>query len=149
MSSVAIHNKLAKGHEPTSVALLLGLAATKRGTMDADTARVLSIHVPALLPSTSAEVEVPIVVQTAAMVGLGLVYQGSCHRRMVEVMVMELGRSAPLMLSGQMDRESYALTAGLALGLVLLGKVGGRAGKPFPSLTVSAPRAGRPLPLRT
>ncbi len=43
----------------TSIGLLLGMAAAKRGTLDAAVAKMLSIHVPALLPATSAEIGVP------------------------------------------------------------------------------------------
>ena len=48
-------------------------------------AKMLSIHVPALLPATSAEVDVPPMVQTAALMGVGLLYQGTAHRRISEV----------------------------------------------------------------
>ena len=67
------------------MALLVGLAAAKRGSMDAGVSKILSIHVPALLPSSSTEVDVSHHVQTAAVMGLGLLYQGTAHRRIAEV----------------------------------------------------------------
>lgn len=130
LGSVTLHSFLSKCHEPTSVGILLGLAAAKHASMDADIVRVLSIHVPSLLPPSSAEVDVDLMVQAAAMVGLGLVYEGSCHRRMIEMMLLEMGRPPPLTVSGTLDRESYALASGIGLGLVLLGKVSvGRRGQ--------------------
>lgn len=87
--------------------------------------------------------------QASALLGVGLLYQGSCHRLMVETLLEEIGRrpgqppgaaggggaSRPLMggrtggVGGvaagaggvTSDREGYALAAGLALGLVTLG----------------------------
>lgn len=123
LPSVKLRMYLSQGHESTSIGLLLGLAAARRGTRDDEISRVLSIHVPSLLPSTSAEVDVSVLIQTAAMVGMGLLFQGSANRRLVEVMLEEIGRPAPTSFTGDMNREGAALAAGLALGLVLLGKV--------------------------
>jgi anaphase-promoting complex subunit 1 len=44
-----IFEYLSKGHQMTSMGLLLGMAATRRGTMDAGVAKLLSIHLPVLL----------------------------------------------------------------------------------------------------
>ena len=61
-------------------------------------------------------------VQTAALVGVGLLYQGTAHRRIAEVLLTELGRRPGAGADATMDRESYSLSAGLALGMVTLGK---------------------------
>ena len=45
-----------------------------------------SIHIPAMLPPAAAELEVPELVQTAAVLGLGLLYQGVCACVRVRVM---------------------------------------------------------------
>jgi anaphase-promoting complex subunit 1 len=123
LGSVKLHVYLSQGHETTSVALLLGLATCKRATCDDDIARVLSIHIPALLPATSAEVDVTNLMQASAMIGMGMVFQGSGTRRLVEVMLAEIGKPPPSTFTGDMNRESLALCAGIALGLVLLSKV--------------------------
>jgi anaphase-promoting complex subunit 1 len=47
--------------------------------MDISTTKVLSIHVPALLPPTSTELNVPHNVQVAAVLGVGLVFQGTAY----------------------------------------------------------------------
>lgn len=50
----------------TSIGLLLGVSSAKLGTMDMSITRLLSIHIPALLPPTSTELDVPHNVQVRA-----------------------------------------------------------------------------------
>ncbi|OWK53409.1 Anaphase-promoting complex subunit 1 [Lonchura striata] len=121
LATLNIHDYLTKGHEMTSIGLLLGVSAAKLGTMDMAITRLLSIHVPALLPPTSTELDVPHNVQVAAVVGIGLVYQGTAHRHTAEVLLAEIGRPPGPEMEYCMDRESYSLAAGLALGMVCLG----------------------------
>lgn len=59
--------------------------------MDVATTRLLSIHVAALLPPTSTELDIPHNVQVAAVLGVGLVYQGTAHRHIAEVLLNEIG----------------------------------------------------------
>ena len=59
--------------------------------MDVATTRMLSIHLAALLPPTSTELEVPHNVQVTAMLGVGLLYQGTAHRHIAEVLLSEIG----------------------------------------------------------
>lgn len=61
------------------------------GTMDVTTTKMLSIHIDALLPPTSAELDLPHSAQVAAILGVGLVYQGTAQRRMAEVLLSEIG----------------------------------------------------------
>ena len=63
----------------------------RRGTMDVSTTKMLSIHIAALLPPTSTELDVPHIVQVAAIMGVGLVYQGTAHRHIAEVLLGEIG----------------------------------------------------------
>ncbi|KAI5108590.1 anaphase-promoting complex subunit 1 isoform X2, partial [Silurus meridionalis] len=121
LATLNIHDYLTKGHEMTSIGLLLGVSAAKLGTMDMSVTRLLSIHVPALLPPTSTELDVPHSVQVAAVVGIGLVYQGTGHRHNAEVLLAEIGRPPGPEMEYCTDRESYSLAAGLALGMVCLG----------------------------
>uniref|UniRef100_A0A8C1Q1R1 Anaphase-promoting complex subunit 1 n=1 Tax=Cyprinus carpio TaxID=7962 RepID=A0A8C1Q1R1_CYPCA len=121
LATLNIHDYLTKGHEMTSIGLLLGVSAAKLGTMDMSITRLLSIHIPALLPPTSTELDVPHSVQVAAVVGIGLVYQGTGHRHNAEVLLAEIGRPPGPEMEYCTDRESYSLAAGLALGMVCLG----------------------------
>ncbi|RWS17915.1 anaphase-promoting complex subunit 1-like protein, partial [Dinothrombium tinctorium] len=122
LSMMHIHDYLSKGNELTRVAVLLGLAAAKRGTMDMFAVKILSIHVEALLPPTSTELDVPPIVQVAAVLGIGLVYQGSGQTHIAEILLSEIGRPPGPEMEHYIDRESYALAAGLAFGFVTLGK---------------------------
>lgn len=72
ISTMTIYDYLSKGHESTSIGLLLGLCAAEQGTMDPQISKMVSIHVPALLPATSAEIEIAPNVQAAAILGVGL-----------------------------------------------------------------------------
>eukprot|EP00038_Savillea_parva_P003749 m.129705 g.129705 ORF g.129705 m.129705 type:complete len:728 (-) comp11271_c0_seq1:3845-6028(-) len=120
ISTMTIFDYLSKGHESTSIGLLLGLAAAEQGTMNSQVAKMLSIHVPALLPTTSAEIEVSPKVQTASILGVGLLYMETMQSRMTEVLLREIGRvEGP---DSDFCTEAYALSAGLALGMVNLGK---------------------------
>ena len=67
------------------------LFAFRRGSMDASITKMLSIHIDALLPPTSAEIDVPVTVMSAAVIGIGLLYQGTAHRLMTEVLLSEIG----------------------------------------------------------
>uniref|UniRef100_A0A672TUV9 Anaphase promoting complex subunit 1 n=1 Tax=Strigops habroptila TaxID=2489341 RepID=A0A672TUV9_STRHB len=105
LATLNIHDYLTKGHEMTSIGLLLGVSAAKLGTMDMAITRLLSIHIPALLPPTSTELDVPHNVQVAAVIGIGLVYQGTAHRHTAEVLLdVPLGPEMEYCT----DRESYS-----------------------------------------
>ncbi|KAM8852237.1 anaphase-promoting complex subunit 1 isoform 1-T1 [Synchiropus picturatus] len=121
LATLNIHDYLNKNHEMTSIGLLLGVSAARLGTMDMSITRLLSIHIPALLPPTSTELDVPHNVQIAAVMGIGLVYQGTGHRHNAEVLLSEIGRPPGPEMECCTDRESYSLAAGLALGMVCLG----------------------------
>lgn len=120
LASTSSYEYLTRGHELTSVGLLLGMAASHRGTMNSNIARVLALHVEGLLPPTAIELDVPQNVQVSALLGFGLLYEGSGHRRTAEALLTEMGRPPGPEMDNSSDRESYALAAGLALGLVCL-----------------------------
>ncbi|GAB1607743.1 anaphase-promoting complex subunit 1-like [Argonauta hians] len=128
LATLNIHEYLSKGQDMTTIGVLLGLAASKRGTMDQNITKVLSIHVPALLPPTSTELNISHNTQVAAVLGVGLVYQGTSHRHIAEVLLSEIGRPPGPEMENCTNRESYATAAGLALGLVMFGKGSEAAG---------------------
>lgn len=55
--------------------------------------RLLSVHVPAFLPPTSTEFEVPRAIQIAAVTAAGFLYLGSAQRLVAEVMLREIGEA--------------------------------------------------------
>lgn len=121
LSFMSIYEYLIKCDEMTSVGLLLGISATHRSTMDSKTTRLLSVHIEALLPPTAVELDIPQNIQVASLMGIGLIYQGTAKRHIAEVLLQEIGRPPGPEMENYVERESYALTAGLALGLVTLG----------------------------
>ncbi|XP_014469767.1 PREDICTED: anaphase-promoting complex subunit 1-like [Dinoponera quadriceps] len=125
LAPLSTYEYLVDCHEATSVGLLLGLSATHRGTMNVSMTKLLSLHVETLLPPTSIELNVQQNVQVAALMGVGLVYQGTAHRHISHALLSEIGRPPGPEMKNCVDRESYSLTAGLALGLVILGSGGG------------------------
>ncbi|XP_053692901.1 anaphase-promoting complex subunit 1 [Sabethes cyaneus] len=120
LSFMSIYEYLAKCDEMTSLGLLLGFSATHRGTMDTKTTKLLSVHIEALLPPTAVELDISQNIQVASLMGIGLVYQGTAKRHIAEVLLQEIGRPPGPEMENYVERESYALTAGLALGLVTL-----------------------------
>lgn len=112
-------------HTMTSIGLLLGLAASNLGTMDTLVTRLLSVHVTRLLPPGAAELNLSSLTQTAGLMGIGLVYHNTQHRRMSEIMLSEVETTEVDDSSGAPDTlrdESYRLAGGFALGFINLGQ---------------------------
>lgn len=114
-------------HTMTSIGLLLGLSASYLGTMDTLITRLLSVHVTRMLPLGAAELNLSPLTQTAGIMGIGLLYCNSQHRRMSEVMLSEIENveqeegSSPSS-HGDLRDEGYRLAAGFALGFINLAK---------------------------
>eukprot|EP01105_Mastigella_eilhardi_P008485 TRINITY_DN2056_c0_g1_i2.p1 TRINITY_DN2056_c0_g1~~TRINITY_DN2056_c0_g1_i2.p1 ORF type:complete len:1476 (+),score=250.87 TRINITY_DN2056_c0_g1_i2:581-4429(+) len=119
-----LHEYLNAGNELISIGLLLGMAAGKAGTMDNDTLKSIGIHLQALRPSE--QIELPVNTQAAALVGLGLLYRNTAHRRTAEIALRQLGH-LPTGCKPH-DRESYSLAAGIAFGHIMLGRGADSAG---------------------
>ncbi|KAF9892035.1 Anaphase-promoting complex subunit 1 [Aspergillus nanangensis] len=112
-------------HTMTSIGLLLGLSASYLGTMDTLITRLLSVHVTRMLPLGAAELNLSPLTQTAGIMGIGLLYCGSQHRRMSEVMLSEIENVEAEESStsrGDLRDEGYRLAAGFSLGFINLAK---------------------------
>jgi anaphase-promoting complex subunit 1 len=92
LSDTYIYDYLVKSEELLSVGLILGMAASYRGTMDTKVTRMLSIHIESLLPPTAIELDVPHNVQVASLLGIGLLYQNSNKRFIAEALLQEINR---------------------------------------------------------
>lgn len=117
-------NYLTPKHTMVSIGLLLGLSASYLGTMDTTITKLLSVHVTRLLPLGSAELNLSPLTQTAGIMGIGLLYCGSQHRRMSEVMLSEIEYTEVLdncVPTDTLRDEGYRLAAGFALGFINLG----------------------------
>ncbi|KAH9489237.1 Anaphase-promoting complex subunit 1 [Bulinus truncatus] len=117
-----IHEYISEGNDLVTIGILLGMSAAKRGSMDQTVIKALGVHVSALLPPTSVELNIAHNTRVAAILGVGLLYQGTGHLYMAEVMLSEIGRPPGPEMENCVDRDSYALTAGLSLGLIMFGK---------------------------
>jgi anaphase-promoting complex subunit 1 len=121
LSVTDICDYLTQGHEPTTVALLIGMAAAKVGSADTLLSKTLCLHLPALLPPRiNCDIEISPIVQTAALTGLGLLHAGSGHRLMTEFLLAEISRKPTSDCCE--TREAMALSVSWALGMVLLAK---------------------------
>ncbi|KAJ5046374.1 uncharacterized protein L3040_003618 [Drepanopeziza brunnea f. sp. 'multigermtubi'] len=109
-------------HTMTSIGLLLGLAASYLGTMDSLVTRLLSVHVTRMLPPGAAELNISPLTQTTGIMGIGLLYCNTQHRRMSEIMVSEIEHIDSETEEEPLRNEGYRLAAGFALGLINLGK---------------------------
>ncbi len=112
-------------HTMTSIGLLLGLSASYLGTMDTLITRLLSVHVTRMLPPGAAELNLSPLTQTSGIMGIGLLYCNSQHRRMSEIMISELENVDQEENSHPVDNlrdEGYRLAAGFALGYINLGR---------------------------
>jgi anaphase-promoting complex subunit 1 len=109
-------------HTMTSIGLLLGLAASYIGTMDSLITRLLSVHVTRMLPPGAAELNLSPLTQTTGIMGIGLLYCNTQHRRMSEIMVSEIEHIDTEIDEEPLRNEGYRLAAGFALGLINLGK---------------------------
>lgn len=116
-----IYNYLGPKHPLTSVGLLIGMAASLRGTMDYKLTKVLSVHAVALLPQGANDLNVPIMVQTAGLIGIGLLYLETQHRRMSEILLSQVGGSTSHIENDE-EQEGYRQAAGIALGFINLAK---------------------------
>ena len=95
------------------------------GSMDLSVTRLISMHIKALMPPVEIELEIPYNIQIAALLSLGLVYVKSANKHFSYVLLKEIGRLPGNEIDKDvhsLDREAYSLTAGFALGLILLEK---------------------------
>jgi anaphase-promoting complex subunit 1 len=109
-------------HTMTSIGLLLGLAASYIGTMDSLITRLLSVHVTRMLPPGAAELNLSPLTQTTGIMGIGILYCNTQHRRMSEIMVSEIEHIDTETEEEPLRNEGYRLAAGFALGFINLGK---------------------------
>ncbi|CAG8664779.1 1739_t:CDS:2, partial [Cetraspora pellucida] len=111
-------------HDITTIALVLGLPASYIGTMNAEIMKFIAVHVTAMFPPKSTSLNVSPLIQTASVLGCGLLYMGTCDRYMSQVMLSEISTKALKMSdSSETDfTEGYSLAAGFALGFINLGQ---------------------------
>ncbi|XP_047316183.1 anaphase-promoting complex subunit 1 [Impatiens glandulifera] len=115
-----IYQYYSQGNESTTVGLMLGLAASYRGTMEPAISKSFYVHVPARHPSSFPDLELSSLLQPAALMSIGLLYEGSMHPQTMQILLSEIGRRSGV--DNVLESEGYAVSAGFALGLVGLGR---------------------------
>ncbi|XP_068662507.1 anaphase-promoting complex subunit 1 isoform X2 [Aristolochia californica] len=115
-----VYQYLSPEHDSTIVGMLLGMAASYRGTMQPAVSKMLYLHLPSRHPSSFPELELPTLLQSAALMAIGLLYEGSAHPLSMKTLLSEIGRRS--CGDNVLEREGYAVAAGSALGLVTLGQ---------------------------
>ncbi|CAD8214154.1 unnamed protein product [Paramecium pentaurelia] len=118
-NQIDLYQLLTQNHEATSVGVLLGIGASRIGTCDEPTQKSLTVHIPSLIPSVY-DLELPSNVSTSALCSLGFLFMASGNRNFTEVALGLIGRKPHN--DKVIDREGYSLAAGIALGLINLGK---------------------------
>lgn len=112
---------LSPKHDQTSMALLLGLAASNVGSSSHYITRLIAVHTPALLPVRTVDINVSLLTQSAGLTALGLLFLGTGDRRLADVALQEISR-ADIMAPVHMNREAYTLSAALAFGMIMVGR---------------------------
>jgi anaphase-promoting complex subunit 1 len=110
-------------HDLTSIGLLVGMAAANVGNGNQHITKLLSVHLPAMLPTKKTDLNVSLAIQSASVFSIGLLYLGSKHRRMAEVCLNQISRFDLVQPdSTNENREAFTYAAGLGFGMVMLGK---------------------------
>lgn len=118
LQNTDIYQHLKSLHDSTTIGILLGKAASKIGSMDLQYTKTLCMHITYLQPpNLHADISLP--VQSAAVIGAGLLYKGTRYRQITEMLLAQIGRKP--INDRSIEREVYALSSGIALGLVNLG----------------------------
>ena len=115
-----IRDYLTPAQEPTMVAILIGVPATRLGSADPLLSRTLCLHLPSLLAPSYWDFDVSPTIQSAALAGLGLLHCGRANRLITEFLLAELCRPPTAEILD--TREAGSIVAGWALGMVLLCK---------------------------
>ncbi|MFH4976689.1 hypothetical protein AB6A40_003398 [Gnathostoma spinigerum] len=122
MNLFTIHELLTANDRLMSISILLGYAVSRRGTADLQVYKMVVTHLPFLMGPTLLELHIDPMVQTAALVSLGLLFACTSHIGIINQLINEIGRSAPPEQEPSVERYSYSLAAGFAIGLIALGK---------------------------
>lgn len=115
-------NYLVSKHVLTSIAVLIGMSVSYLGTMNSMVTRLLSVHIPALLPKGSSELNLSPLTQTAGLLGIGLLFCQTEHRMMNEITFRQLCLSGDIVGIEENKIAMYRIAAGFSLGFINLCK---------------------------
>ncbi|QEU60654.1 Apc1 [Kluyveromyces lactis] len=115
-----LYNFLSPKNTYVSIGLLLGMCVSMRGSMSLKMTKVLSVHVLALLPPGSSNLNIDYKIQSTGLVGLGILYENTHNRRISELFSNELTSSININDENVPD-EGYRLACGIGIGLINMG----------------------------
>lgn len=115
-----VYNYLSPKQTFTSVGLLLGMSASCRGTKNYKLVKVLAVHIVALLPKGSSDLNINMRVQIAGLIGMGLLYQ-SCKDKKMNISLVDELSSFIKIGDDLVANEAYRMAVGIAIGLNNLG----------------------------
>ncbi|SSD61576.1 uncharacterized protein SCODWIG_03337 [Saccharomycodes ludwigii] len=115
-----IYNLLGPKYTSVSIGVLLGMCASLRGSMNVTLNKLLCVHVDAFLPAGSNDLNVDYQVQTAGLVGAGMLFEATFNKKLSESLFGCL--YGFVKVKGKPTcNEGYRIAAGIGLGLVNLG----------------------------
>lgn len=76
--------------------------------MDVSATKIFSLHIESLLPPTSIELDLVQNIQVAALLGIGLVYQGTGHRHIAEALLSEIGNRTVARFRSTLESRSVS-----------------------------------------
>lgn len=91
----------------------------EKGSMDDAFSRTLCLHISFLIPPTL-EIEIPINIQCASIIGVGLLYMNSANRLMTEIFLNRIGKK----FLGEKNSNKmiyFSACLGITIGLINLG----------------------------
>ncbi|CAB4253897.1 similar to Saccharomyces cerevisiae YNL172W APC1 Largest subunit of the Anaphase-Promoting Complex/Cyclosome (APC/C) [Maudiozyma barnettii] len=133
-----IYNFLSPKITFVSVGLLLGLCASSRKSKDFKIIKVLSVHVVALQPRGSRDMNINVEVQIAGLIGIGLILQQSQNKKISSALMKEF-KDLITIQGEEIAIEEYRIAVGISIGLINLGygsKFNGYDSKTFQSNTL-------------
>lgn len=124
MTSLDAFEYLNVKDDMTSIGLILGLAASYMGSMEPKVNRLISLHIPAMLPHSS-YLNVSQNLESIGLISLGLLFMQSGNKQISDFLLKEIGRKDHSSMENcSLFRENYALCAGFALGFINAGNGG-------------------------
>ena len=118
LSPSDVFSLLADRNPQLTVAYLLGLGCTQRGTPTEQGVAVVKTHIRFLNDVTEHH-DMPPFVELGGVISLGLMYQGSSNRLIASALFEQITRLPSDEHST--NRPAYSLCAGFSLGMIMLG----------------------------
>uniref|UniRef100_A0A0N5BEW8 Anaphase-promoting complex subunit 1 n=1 Tax=Strongyloides papillosus TaxID=174720 RepID=A0A0N5BEW8_STREA len=122
LNQFVCHEMLTRGDKFFSIALLLGFGASNIGTADQGLFKIMASHLKFLMPPTQLELTIDSTIQASAAVGLGLLFCGRETQELTDKFIKQMCKENYVESDMIVQRYSFSLACGFAVGLINLGK---------------------------